>query len=98
MTNESLEHALKQATTKTPTAANSVELNGVYALLHEKVRGLRYREICVYHSGSLAADRLNSEQLNTLATSLSFMAEQKRITTVSASLGRELLRLSGHWL
>ena len=79
MTNESLEHALKQATTKTPTAANSVELNGVYALLHEIVRELKYREVCVYHSGSLAADRLNSEQLNTLATSLSFMAEQKRI-------------------
>ena len=87
MTNESLEHALK-----TPTAANSVELNGVYALLHEKVRELKYREVCVYHSGSLAADRLNSEQLNTLATSLSFMAEQKRIH------GRELLRLSGDWL
>src|SRR6516225_10611104 len=78
MTNESLE-TLKQATTTTPTAANSVELNGVYALLHEKVRGLKYGEVCVYHSGSLAADRLNSEQLNTLATSVSFMAERKRI-------------------
>jgi len=67
------EHAFQQAT----TATNSVELQGAYALLYEKVKGLKYGEVCVYHSGSLAADRLHNEQLNNLARLL--MEERKRI-------------------
>ena len=71
------EHAFQQTTTTTATATNSVELQGAYALLYEKVKGLKYGEVCVYHSGMLAADRLHNEQLNTLARLL--MVEQKRI-------------------
>jgi len=66
------EHAFQQAT----TATNSVELQGAYALLYEKVKGLKYGEVCVYHSGSLAAG-LHNEQLNNLARLL--MEEWKRI-------------------
>jgi hypothetical protein len=71
------EHAFQQATTTTATATNSVELQGAYALLYEKVKELKYGEVCVYHSGSLAADRLHNEQLNNLARLL--MEERKRI-------------------
>ena len=69
---------LKQTTITTPTA-NSVELKGAYALLYQKVQGLKSGEAFVYHSGSLAADRVNNEQLDTLATLLGSMAEKRRI-------------------
>ena len=71
------EHAFQQAPIKTPTTTDSVELQGAYASLYDKVKGLKHGEVCVYHSGSLAADRLRNEQLNTLARLL--MVERKRI-------------------
>jgi coenzyme F420-reducing hydrogenase delta subunit len=71
------EHTFPQATIKASTTTNSVALEGAYALLYEKVKGLKCGEVCIYHSGSLAADRLRNEQLNTLARLL--MVERKRI-------------------
>jgi hypothetical protein len=71
------ERAFQQAPIKTPTTSDSVELQGEYAALYEKVKGLKHGEVCVYHSGSLAADRLHDEQLNTLAGLV--MVERKRI-------------------
>jgi hypothetical protein len=71
-------HALKQTTITTPTT-NSVVLEGVYALLYQKVQGLKSGEAFVYHSGSLAADRVNNEQLDALATLLVSMAEKKQV-------------------
>jgi hypothetical protein len=61
------------------TVPPGVELSGAYALLYQKVQGLKSGEVCVYHSGSLAADRVISDQLNALATLLGLMAEKKQV-------------------
>ena len=56
-------------------------------MLYQKVQGLKSGEAFVYHSGSLAADRVNNEQLDTLATLLGSMAEKRRIQLCQRRFG-----------
>jgi hypothetical protein len=65
----------------------NVELKGPYALLYQKVQALKSGQVFVYHSGSLAADRMINEQLDTLATLLGSMAEKKRMQLCQRRFG-----------
>jgi hypothetical protein len=62
----------------------------VYALLYHKVQGLKSGEVCVYHSGFLAADRTISGQLDALAASVGLLADEKRIRLCQRRFGEML--------
>jgi hypothetical protein len=73
--------------TAVATTVEVERLEGYHALLYQKVQQLKPCESCVYHSGSLAADRMNNEQLDRLAKLLSTMADQKLIQLCQRRVG-----------
>ena len=72
-------HSFEKPTTIIARPSDFVELEGVYALIYQKVLQLKHGETYIYHSGFLASDRMVSIQLDTLAKLLTLLAKKKLI-------------------